>query len=485
MRRRFLLRIFQIVVLVCTVVYLSLLSLQRQAQYLYRLPKIQSDVQLILAHLQQQQHHHQEQQKQDYGKKQSQSSTKTKTMILDSNIVEQQPMSHIVVERAADIDQSIPELSSSSSISSDTTAHSSVVILSGVPNETAFAVQQQVREEIQSYLHPPSGSRPPFPPKTPGAYIHIGKTGGSTLSTILEHACHSFIRKPCPVAKSLNETTLLSKTTTYIHTPDFPRLNTTTTAYGRYSFYVVSIRDPLERTMSGFTWEHPENNQTAFKLPLKRLYTCFPTLERFADYVGDHPQDHTYHQTRSSKHVNVTNCTNLARGILDGQSRIPQHLHFGLKVVLETYSVQYRRLLAHDDLERKKKITVNHDKNQKDLLAILVLRNEYLWQDFVSANHWLSGGGESESSSSSSAMPSRERLSNTQMRKQVVFPVTRDISPLGRQRLCRALQDEYRAYVQVLRRAVNLSPHQKNDSVQQSRRHCPILQNTTLNVVFV
>lgn len=46
----------------------------------------------------------------------------------------------------------------------------------------------------------------------------------------------------------------------------------------------------------------------------------------------------------------------------------------------------------------------------------------------------------------------------TQNRQQsdAKLPVTKEISPLGRKRLCRALMDEYMMYSDLVERAVNL-----------------------------
>jgi hypothetical protein len=91
------------------------------------------------------------------------------------------------------------------------------------------------------------------PPRTPGAFLHIGKTGGSTLSHLLRHGCHSWAPKPCQIPA--NET-YISQLSTYYHVPDFKKLNKTA-----YSFYTISLRDPLERTLSAFTYSHPANQR--------------------------------------------------------------------------------------------------------------------------------------------------------------------------------------------------------------------------------
>jgi hypothetical protein len=46
-------------------------------------------------------------------------------------------------------------------------------------------------------LHLINESRPVPPQMTLGAFVHVGKTGGSTLSTLLRNGCNEGAPKPC------------------------------------------------------------------------------------------------------------------------------------------------------------------------------------------------------------------------------------------------------------------------------------------------
>ena len=48
-----------------------------------------------------------------------------------------------------------------------------------------------------------------------GAFIHMGKTGGSSLSLLLRNGCHSFMPKPCRTVPL--ETTVSKLVGTYYH----------------------------------------------------------------------------------------------------------------------------------------------------------------------------------------------------------------------------------------------------------------------------
>jgi hypothetical protein len=79
--------------------------------------------------------------------------------------------------------------------------------------EESLTARLTIRAQVEIYL---STNEQPLPPHTPGAFIHVGKTGGSTLAGYLINGCHSFVRKPCggPSRNIMNES-YISKTTTY------------------------------------------------------------------------------------------------------------------------------------------------------------------------------------------------------------------------------------------------------------------------------
>ena len=86
------------------------------------------------------------------------------------------------------------------------------------------------------------------PPKTPGAYIHIGKAGGSTISHQLLNGCHSFVKKPCKEAVPYE--TRISQLTTYYHIPDFRKEAIRTQPY---EFFVISLIRARNMSKKGFS----------------------------------------------------------------------------------------------------------------------------------------------------------------------------------------------------------------------------------------
>jgi hypothetical protein len=199
------------------------------------------------------------------------------------------------------------------------------------------------------------------PPRTPGAFLHVGKTGGSTLSHVLRHGCHSWVPKPC--SKIPANESYISQISTYYHVPDFKKLNNTA-----YSFYTISLRDPLDRTLSAFTFSHPANQREQgirhiSKQDRKFFRPCFPDLDTFVEAIDSTIED-------EDSIMDASNCTHLATGALQNRfERLAGHFYFDTKYV-------ERLLPAH------------YWQTDTDI-RIMVVRTEYLWHDWTTANQLL------------------------------------------------------------------------------------------------
>ena len=152
--------------------------------------------------------------------------------------------------------------------------------------------------------------------KITAGFVHVGKTGGSTLSSLLRYGCHSFLRpkhkQPCRVVP--NETITSKLVHTYYHIPDFHKLPKST-----HQIYIMTTRDVLDRTVSAFLYNHPKNipyydDDTISEEEIEKAkiaYQCFPSLEAFASLLNrgnstecDYPYRHNV--------VDSTNCSELA-----------------------------------------------------------------------------------------------------------------------------------------------------------------------------
>lgn len=218
-----------------------------------------------------------------------------------------------------------------------------------------------------------------------------------------------------------------------------------------HTFYMISVRDPYERTVSGFVYGHPSNykvlglDRDIWKRNKRAGYfqpICFRTLEAFVENVGDNPTEFDYpHPPRG---VEQGNCTNFARAMFNAKIQRMHHLYVNYVVI---------RSLMPQSLEN---------------VTIYATRKDHLMDDFRNINYIL---GE------------REQLDFLESRKdqhirdvsKVKLPVTRDLSDSGRERLCRALQPEYRVYIELLLRSDNLNRQDVIDDLAHSRKQCPNL----------
>ena len=280
------------------------------------------------------------------------------------------------------------------------------------------------------------------PPNTPGAFLHLGKTGGSTLCSQLRNGCHSWAKKPCHIPT--NES-LVSHLTTYYHVPDFEKI----LHQHSYDFYVWTARDPFSRTASAYTYVHPANLRKERRKYWKqvrnavaRAYSCFPTFEEFATAIGDDPEHFDYPYSPTGP-VNITNCTNLARAVMHSKVKNLEHQYFNTKKIIESLS-------SPSELRNK---------------TVLVVRNEYMWQDWTTLNEWL---GQESHIATFPQVHLRDYASSN-------LPVGRNITTLGRERICRALRPEYEAYLRIISLAANLGENEKEDTLAIARGNCPSL----------
>jgi hypothetical protein len=289
------------------------------------------------------------------------------------------------------------------------------------------------------------------PPRTPGAFLHIGKTGGSTLSLNLRNGCHSWVSKPCKIP--VNES-YISQLSTYYHVPDFQKLNKTA-----YSFYTISLRDPLDRTLSAFTFMHPANRRAQGKRrraqgkrhvtvgnatePERDFFVaCFPNLDTFVESIDSTIED-------EGSITDPSNCTHLATGALQNRFELlAGHFYFDIKYVERLLPAYYWQT----DTD----------------IRIMVVRTEYLWHDWTTANRLLGQDGVA-------TFPHLSKRNFTTSKNGGVFPVSKKLSETNQKLLCTALLPEYQAYLQLVAVAANLNPIEKLQSLERAHQNCPDL----------
>ena len=292
------------------------------------------------------------------------------------------------------------------------------------------------RSYSQSHNHDYEGIRP-------GAFIHVGKTAGSTLAQQLRFGCHSFVKKPCPLRKkNLRNETMVSKLTTYIHTPDF-KLLTSSESYKKFVFYLFTLRDPFERTLSVLTFGHPLNKMSSPKDKNHHLYfDCFRTMDELATYLSDDEKtiySSSYFNLTRAK--NATDCKQMVRGMILGAIKTTSHFYYGFARIVKSVR--------------------NWDQGP----SILAIRTEYLKQDWQTANLWLG----------QKAPIFFDESRGVRVYPHSQYKVTKKISDASRACLCKHLVNEYRFYLGLVQHSSNLSQKDKQSSLALARKKCPEL----------
>jgi hypothetical protein len=278
-----------------------------------------------------------------------------------------------------------------------------------------------------------------------GAFVHTGKTGGSTISVLLRNGCHSFMPHPCRT--NITYESVTSKLVqSYYHVPDFGLLRNS-----NHSFYIITSRDPFERTVSAFVYDHVKNryarNETISEIKRSKYeeaYRCFPSLSQYVQYLGNKPFEFNYPHKRNW--VTAESCPDLAKAALHSRVKIYNHLFFSMFFILQNIPIL-------------------------DKQTIYTIRQEYLWDDWKALNVAL---GQTEPVQ----IPSNgmDRLRNvTILELEKKMPITRELNQDERTILCNALQREYQAYFYILIHAKNISLKDLEQSIARTKHNCPNL----------
>ena len=110
---------------------------------------------------------------------------------------------------------------------------------------------------------------------------------------------------------------------------------------------------------------------------------------------------------------------------------------------------------------------------------VYVIRQEHLWEDWSNVNAILASNGavtaRRDNDSGAVAVVDSTAVTSHRNITGLLLPVTRTISNQGRMKLCKALQEEYRAYFRLLQQAKNIDETDMEDCRRIAERNCAIL----------
>ena len=373
---------------------------------------------------------------------------------------------------------------------SEITRNATIIVLEAAPSWARQDTRMDRHNPFKNYSFLPND----------GAFLHLGKTGGSTLATQLRNGCHSFIPKPCPLFnnQSQEEIAASRKIQTYYHVPDFHRLPNRPLP----SWMVLTLRDPYERTRSAFCYGHPRNaeaaggmathwqnalelmemedknrtGRTTTATPMERLTKCFPTLQAFVDNLG-HAQDYRtfdYPHLTLARELNQTHCQDFCRAVLNHRVPALSHLYFSMTLIRDMLqgkgAAEWTILQTSKRPKDVVRLRTLQDNRTTALqqTVLFVTRKEHLRKDWETINTQLTG----ETALATTAVAKQRDISH------LALPVPNELNEAGRQQLCYALREEYESYVWFLKRAVNLGKQDIQDALERANRNCPELYET-------
>ena len=120
-------------------------------------------------------------------------------------------------------------------------------------------------------------------------------------------------------------------------------------------------------------------------------------------------------------------------------------------------------------------IRLNYEAYLKDLPSdkeVFVIRTKKLWEDWVTINNLLG---------SPSDVPIPRSIDEGQViNSQRRLPVTSNLNSEGQEILCKLLRNEYKLYIDLLNRAVNLSDDDIKSTLGDVHKNCPAIFESLL-----
>lgn len=308
-------------------------------------------------------------------------------------------------------------------------------------------------------------------------FLHIGKTGGSTISVNIRNGCHEYYMEPCKERQHdgwiLNETIASQRIQSYYHMEQIPhdKLEKITTI-------VTAVRNPINRFISAFAYAHPLNFQAtslSHSRETMEQFSCFPKLTYLVKAAMGKTEiswnkAHINALREKERQVNTVqfgkmysrpkpiqevvlpmNCTDLAM------------LAFGMNKTLQVETTPpFVNHMTFDYRQYYRSMPADKE--------IFVLRHENLFEDWRLVNDLLS-----KDNTKYNDWPNVPQFHRVE-RNVSHFYAMKDRYKLHTMQekhwLCELLQDEIRTYFMILLRAVNLSDKDLREAMDDVDKSC-------------
>ena len=311
------------------------------------------------------------------------------------------------------------------------------------------------------------------------AFLHIGKTGGSTISKHLRHGCytnnwHWQCRNRTQPGFIPNETVTSYRTEEYFHMEYIPP-----TKLNYYTTILTSVRNPITRFYSAFAFNHPFNAKflsEEYKMKIMaQTYSCFPSITHLVraaigqaviTYNEAHIKANNtidpiithWGKFKKKKIISYPiNCTAAAQLAFSLNETYNHHLNRSTHPWFTHMVFDYRQYYK----------SLRYDKE------LLVMRNEHLWDDWASIHYILSADNATYDRNWTEQVVVPTQFHKIEKKRVYNDPHRWHLhTKEDRKVLCDLLHDEIRLYFMIIMRAVNLNEHDLREAVADVERVC-------------
>jgi len=325
------------------------------------------------------------------------------------------------------------------------------------------------------------------------AFLHLGKTGGSTISIHLRNGCFKKINmhRLCQFRGTkdwiTNETIASYRTEEYFHMQYIPQEK-----QNQYTTILTTVRNPITRFQSAFAFNHPMNKpikskQRSFMLSKQsQTYTCFPSLAHLLkaalghaviEWNEEHQKDQTPKvlQLSTEKRKNFTKTLNPINCTQAAQIAFGLDSTYTTQQIMENYYKGNHPWFNHMTFDYRQ-----YYKSMPPNKELLVMRTEHLHDDWVKVNDMLSLNRRQWWNST-------DLKNETYVKEWPLIPPFKGIkrardkqepyrwkthSKQEREWLCHLLYDEIRIYFMIIMRAVNLDDDDLKEAVYDVQKSC-------------
>lgn len=288
--------------------------------------------------------------------------------------------------------------------------------------------------------------------------IHLGKTGGSSITCMMDRSIQKSQTVECGDDTNANHppSAISRKVVKRIHLGQSPIM--------QYDAFLILARNPLDRIISWFYYVHP-SYPPEMSPKHKRgchdfaIYDCWDDIQSLSEQgLATSNNQHTVNQT-------MEECRSWAWDGIRGKRKCWHNYY--------NYNFTYGNLVRYmEGYNSKTKRSKNMIKKQ-----IFIIRTEHANEDWNNIDIMLGGDG-------TSIIPQTNKFSHRHLERIKTYehwgfpikdgtPPNKTLSVSGRLNLCHALCEEIQIYKKLLFWALNLDEQSRRQSLDELLVSCP------------